>query len=71
MASIWRDNRSGKWLIKFLYLQQAFTRSLRTTSESKANLAKALVEDTLQMLQTGRLEVPDNVEDEGTWILTG
>lgn len=71
MASVWRDKRSGKWVIKFLYMQQAFTRSLRTKSETKASRLKTLVEETVQLLQTGRLEIPTDVEDEGTWILTG
>lgn len=70
MASIWQDERSGKWVIGFIYGGSHFVRSCRTKSEKTARSTKVLVEETLQLLSTGRLTVPADA-DPGIWILSG
>jgi hypothetical protein len=70
MASIWQDDRSGKWVVGFVYSRKHFVRSCRTKSEETARSARVLVEETLQMLNTGRLIMPVDA-DPGVWILSG
>jgi integrase len=70
MASIWQDERNSKWVIGFVYGGKHFVRSCRTQSEKTAKSTKILVEETLQMLTTGRLAMPADA-DPGVWILSG
>jgi len=70
MASIWQDDRSGNWVIGFVYGGKHLVRSCRTKSETKARSSKVLAEETLQLLNTGRLVMPTDA-DPGVWILSG
>ena len=70
MASIWADERSGNWVIGFVYGGKHFVRSCRTKTKTEANRTKAIVEETLQLLNTGRLTMPADA-NPGVWILSG
>jgi integrase len=70
MASIWHDERSGKWVVGFVYGGKHLVRSCRTKSETKARRTKVVVEETLEMLNTGRLVMPADA-NPGMWILSG
>ncbi len=70
MASIWQDERSGKWVVGFVYGAKHFVRSCRSKSEKTARSSKVLVEETIQLLNTGRLIMPADA-DPGVWILSG
>ena len=70
MASIWQDKRSGKWLIKFVFGGKPFCKSCLTKNSDDARRIKARVEETLGMLNTGRLSIPEDA-DPGVWILSG
>jgi integrase len=70
MASIWQDDRSGNWVIGFVFGGKHFVRSCRTKTETKAHRTKSVVEETLELLNTGRLVMPADA-DPGVWILSG
>lgn len=71
VASIWRDARSGNFLIKFHFAGKRYTRSCETPKEKDANGIKAAVEETVGFLNTGRLTMPEGVTDPGVWIMSG
>ena len=71
MASIWKDSRSGNFLIKFHFASKRFTRSCESQKEKDAKGIKAAVEETLGFLNTGRLTMPEGVADPGVWIMSG
>jgi hypothetical protein len=70
MASIWQDERSGKWVVGFVFGGKHFVRSCRTKTKTKAYRTKAVVEETLEMLNTGRLVMPADA-NPGVLILSG
>ncbi len=69
MASVRQDGRSGQYLILFRYGGRQFQRSLKTGSQKRANAICGRVEETLQLLQLGRLEIPSEA-DAGDFILS-
>lgn len=71
MASIWLDSRTDNYLIKFHFGGKRFTRSCQTQKERAAILLKANVEETITLLNTGRLAMPEDTPDPGTWIMSG
>ncbi|MGO8746706.1 MAG: tyrosine-type recombinase/integrase [Thermoguttaceae bacterium] len=71
MASIWKDARNGNYLIKFHYGGQRYTRSCQTDKETAAHRTKTRVEETIGLLNTGRLQVPAGAKDVGIWIMSG
>jgi integrase len=71
MASVWKDTRNGTYLIKFHYGGQCYTRSCQTEKENEAHRLKALVDETLSLLNTGRQVMPEGVTDPGVWIMSG
>jgi len=64
---------SGVWRIRFRYAGRQFYRSLDTRSERDALQAKAQVEETIGLLNRGRISVPDNatLDEAGQFILSG
>lgn len=64
------ENRNGKFRIKFRYDGRQYSRSLKTKSEQKANLAKGQIERNLELVSLGLLQVPEgcNIFD---FFLTG
>ena len=71
MASIWLDPRTNNFLIKFHFGGRRFTRSCQTQKEGAAKLLKAGVEETVALLNKGRLVIPEDTPDPGTWIMSG
>ena len=70
MAALRQDKRSNKWCLRFRYAGEEYNRSCRTSNHSVAQRILGTVEDTIERLQTGRLEIPDDV-DVGSWIVSG
>ncbi len=70
MAHIRRDGRNGTWFVGFRYDGREFQRSCRTDRKPIARRVQTAVEETIDLLQTGRLVVPEGVEI-GSWILSG
>ncbi len=70
MAYLRRDRRSGKWCVGFRYNGQEYHRSCRTDQKSVARRIHVTVEETIDLLETGRLVAPENV-DIAHWIFTG
>lgn len=68
MASIREDKRTGRYLILFRFGGQQFQRSLKTTSPREANDARARVDETIRLIERGRIEMPDDA-DPATFIL--
>ena len=70
MAHIRRDRQTGIWYVGFRYNGGEFRRSCRTSKEPIAQRIQATVEETIDLLQTGRLALPEGVEI-GAWMLSG
>jgi hypothetical protein len=61
MASLAQE-RNGNYHIVFWFGGTRFKRSLKTSNLKKAHAAKARLGDTLQMVEMGRLEVPEDAD---------
>lgn len=61
----------GVWLVRFRFGGRSFKRSLETNEEKVAVGRLGDIEETLRLLKVGRLKLPPNVEDIGTWITSG
>lgn len=64
------ENRNGKFRLKFRFNGRQISRSLKTTNEQKAILAKGQVERNLELVSLGLLQVPDD-GDVFEFFLTG
>jgi integrase len=62
---------SGVWRVRFWFGGRQFHRSLETDEEKVAIGLLANVEETLRLLKIGRLTIPPDVGDIGTWIVSG
>jgi hypothetical protein len=69
MASLALDPESGFYRIVFWYAGKQYRRSLRVKDERRAEGIRGRVEETLSLIQTGRLSVPPDA-DPGTFILS-
>ena len=69
MAGIQLDPKSKRYRIRFRYQGQEFKRSLRTKTEKEARAIKGRIEETISLIERGRLEVPEDA-DPATFILT-
>lgn len=69
MASLQRDPVSGRYRIRFYYGGEEFKRSIKTDDEAKALGILQRVQDTLQFLEQGRLEIPPEA-DPAQFILS-
>ena len=58
MASIHKDDRTGNWIIMFRWGGRQFRRSCETSSKADAVSIKARVEDTIRLLNLGRIAIP-------------
>jgi hypothetical protein len=54
-----RENRKRRFRIKFRFEGRQYSRSLKTTNEQKADLAKDQIEQNLELVSLGLLEAPD------------
>ena len=69
MASLHRDEDSGKYRIRFYYGGVEYKRSLKTSSDEEAQAVRSRVEETLRLLERGRLEMPPGA-DPARFILS-
>ena len=69
MSSLEQDTKSGRYRLRFRYGGTAYKRSLKTKDKRHAELVLARVEETIGLLERGRLELPPDA-DPGTFILT-
>ena len=58
MASI-HQRPDGRWHISFRLGGTQFKPSLKTTSKTDARASKVLVEETLRLIETGRISLPE------------
>lgn len=69
MASIEQDPKSRNFRIRFRFGHQRFNRSLRTDNEKAALSVCARVEETLRLIEQGRIDVPEGI-DLGKFVLS-
>jgi integrase len=69
VASLHLDEASGKYRIRFYYGGAEFKRSLKTGDEKEALAVKGRVEETIRLLERGRLELPAGA-DPARFILS-
>ncbi len=69
MASIHRHKTSKTYRIRFRFGGQRFFRSLKTKDRKVALVAKGRVEETLRLIEQGRLEIPADA-DPAVFILS-
>ena len=69
MASIHKDDRTGNFIIMFRYGGRQFRRSSETSNKANAVSSKARVEDTIRLLNLGRIAIPVGA-DPGLWIMS-
>ena len=69
MASIELDEESGNYRIRFRFEGRPFKRSLKTSDHRLANARLGQIEGTLLLIESGRLEVPPDV-DPATFIFS-
>jgi integrase len=69
MASLAFDSASGFYRIVFWFGGKQYRRSLKTKDERRAQGICGRVEETISLIQTGRLSVPPEA-DPGTFILS-
>lgn len=69
MASIKADKASGNFRIHFRCQGRQFQRSLKTTSVREARGALGRVEETIRLIERGRLTIPDSA-DPAEFILS-
>jgi len=58
MASIQQDLHSGIYRIRFRFAGRSYNRSLKTTNLKAARAVLGRIEENLQLIEKGRLEVP-------------
>ena len=69
MASLERDPKSGCHRIWFRFRRVEYKQSLKTTDSREAGAVICRVEETLRLLQRGRLTIPVGA-NPGTFILS-
>lgn len=69
MASLRRDPESGNFFIRFRHLGRSFNRSLKTPHEAEAQAIRGRIEETILLLERGRIEMPDDA-DPAQFILS-
>lgn len=69
MANLTQDPKSGIFRLRFRFKGRYANRSLKTTDSKIAKSVAARVEDTIRLIEQGRLEIPPKV-DPVTFILS-
>jgi integrase len=69
VASLMQNKSTGRFYVRFRYAGASYKRSLKTNSPHVAEAALARLEDTLQLVQLGRITIPDDA-DPATFLLT-
>ena len=70
MATLRHDCRTGYWQIRFYWAGEQQERSCRTKKRSKALRTQVAVEETIDLLKSGRITVPAEA-DLVDWIVSG
>ena len=73
MATLRLDKRTGFWTVRFYWNGKQVQRTCATKRRGEANRTLAAVEDTIHLLKTGRLTIPEIVTPsrQGDWIVSG
>jgi integrase len=69
MATLEHDSSSGRYRVRFRYGGRAFKRTLKTRNEKEAEGARARVDETIRLLERGRLVIPPGA-DPGVFIVS-
>lgn len=69
MAFLQHDKRTGRYQIRFRFQGLDFKRSTKTNSEKEARLVLQKVDETILLLERGRLQLPPGV-DPADFILS-
>ncbi len=69
MASLEFNEASGNYRIRFRYGGQPFKRSIKSKDQTEAEGVAARVEETIRLLERGRIEMPAGA-DPGVFILS-
>lgn len=69
MASLEFDNSAENFLVRFRYNGRSYKRSLHTGSEREARAVAGRIEETIQLIERGRIEMPPNA-DPASFILS-
>ena len=69
MASIEFDEASKRYRIRFRYGGKPYKRSLKTTEKREAEAVVGRVEETIRLLERGRIDIPLGA-DPGVFILS-
>jgi len=69
MAFLQRDKRSGRFQIRFNFQGLEFKRSTKTKNEREALAVLQKVNETIRLIESGRLELPMTV-DPADFILS-
>lgn len=70
MASLHQDPKSSVYRIRFRFNGRNVQRSLKTTQKRRASSVCLQVEETLDLIERGRIEIPPNA-DPITFIISG
>ncbi|QDT91722.1 tyrosine-type recombinase/integrase [Gimesia algae] len=62
MAHLRRDSKSGNYFIRFRYAGRSFNRSLKTPHEYEAEAFRGRIEETILLIERGRIEMPNDVD---------
>jgi integrase len=62
MASVHRDEKSGKYRIQFRLEGRQYQRSLKTTKLRDARAILGRVDETIRLVELGRLEIPEDID---------
>ncbi|MCA9014466.1 MAG: site-specific integrase [Planctomycetaceae bacterium] len=65
----WLEKKGDTYQISFRFAGQRYKKSLKTKEESKAEARKTRIEETIQLVEQGRLDLPENV-DIPTFLLS-
>jgi len=69
MATLQLDPISGRYRIRFMFGTREYKRSIKTKDEAVAKAIRGRVEETLRLLEQGRIELPPD-SDPGRFILS-
>lgn len=70
MATLEYDENSKRYRVRFRYGERPFKRSLKTTDCREAHDVLGRINDTVRMLEQGRIKMPPDA-DPGIFILSG
>lgn len=69
MASLEYDTDAENYLVRFRYNGRSYKRSLHTGSEREARAVLGRIEETIHLIERGRIEMPANA-DPAAFILS-